>query len=86
MPILAFAPSLDDLEPSLRSLGRRTLIQVSAQARRVLEAMVSQDDRCCTAEHVAILRGLAEQRESDSELQLLLRAIERSGQVYVRFL
>ena len=60
MPILAFAPSLDDLEPSLRSLGRRTLIQVSAQARRVLEAFraspgagaLSMDGRMLDKPHI----------------------------------
>ena len=86
MPILAFAHTRQDLLPKRRSLGCRTLIQVSDQARRELEAMMSPDERCCTAEHLAGLQALAATREADSELALLLRAIESNGEVYLQFI
>lgn len=84
MPILAFAATRQGLLSTRRSLGRRTLIQVSDPARRELESMMPPEERCCTAAHVERLHALAATREADSELALLLRAIEASGAVYVQ--
>jgi hypothetical protein len=86
MPILAFAHTRQDLLPTQSSPGRRTLIQVSDQARRELEAMILPDERCCTAEHLVRLQVLAATREADSELALLLRAIESNAEVYLQFI
>jgi hypothetical protein len=70
----------------LRSLGRGTLIQISDSARFELEQMLSPDERCCEQEYLSRLNSLAEAREIDSELKLLLAEIEGHGKVFVRFL
>jgi hypothetical protein len=86
MPILAFAAVPQHLSQTLDCVGHRTLIEVSEVARDRIETAMAGSGRCCSPDSVKVLRELMERREFDAELALLIAAIVRDGQVYVRFL
>ena len=86
MPILAFAEDAAHLRPTSAFLGKRLLIQVSSEARRRIEQSLAGGNVLEAPDHLDELCALAQDREADSELMLLVEATRKHGRVYVRFL
>jgi DNA-binding MarR family transcriptional regulator len=84
-PILAFARHHEHLRPTHEALGRRVLIQVTDLARRRIEEALDERGALHAYNHLDGLRSLA-RREIDSELLLLIDAVQQHGTVYVTFL
>jgi hypothetical protein len=85
MPVLAFVPSLSLLIPSRASVGQRTLIQVSAAAFDLIAPILELEGPRLTVASLPMLRYLLASREFDSELELLIAAIEQRGGMYATF-
>ena len=86
MPVLLIARDLVDLASPSPSRRRKLLIQVSDAARRRVEHTFGTGFVRFDRRALPHLERLAAIREYDSEIALVVGAVERHGEVFARFL
>lgn len=86
MPILAFAPASPVLGPMYDGAVHRTFVEVSRAAQIVIDPLLLQSNGQLDRQHLDLLLELLRVRDFDAELQVLIAAIDRNGQVDAQFL
>ena len=84
MPTLTVSRLRVDLRSAASLPDRPIRIRVSDAARLELAGLFTADGRCCGPDRLERLRRLIDAGRVDAGLAVLVAAVERHGEVYVR--